>query len=318
MLLVCSSGDIAGDVICPNLPAGTYYYPVSFVTGVSEGPYSLSVYGTPIPDPQTCSENALYGQAPSTPVDPWIFYLSDLYDGSAIADDFTGLADSVRQITWWGLTADPDFMPCDPATMPFKITFCHNGGGIPGEPTDTVATYNVNVTPEATGFQFDGYSEKKFVATLNPPLRMNRGWVIIQGNNQENCLFLWQDGLLGNAARLNTDSHSWENISYNLAFCLDSTSSQPPQDCQYIPGDINGNGAFNGIDVTYGVGYFKGGNVPPYSCNCNGSTWYVAGDVNGNCSFNGIDITYAVSYFKGGPAPIPCPQCPPTNLTAKK
>jgi hypothetical protein len=81
--------------------------------------------------------------------------------------------------------------------------------------------------------------------------------------------------------------------------------------CNYVVGDINGNGALNGIDVTYGVSYFKGGLVPPYSCNCNGGNWYVAGDVNNSCVFNGIDITYLVSFFKGGPAPVPCHFCPP-------
>jgi hypothetical protein len=315
---ICPNGDFAADIIWSNLPPGTYYYPVAFVTGLAEGPYAISVYGTAVPDPQTCSEDALYGQAPSTPADPWIFYGSDLYDGSALADDFTNLADSVREITWWGLTADPDFAPCDPETMPFRITFCHNGGGIPGGPTDTVATYNVTVTPELTGFTFQGYSEKKFTATINPPLRMNRGWVIIQGNSQDNCTFLWQDGLPGNAMRLMPGINIWDAVAYNLAFCLDPTSSQPPNNCQYTTGDINGNGAFNGIDVTYGVTYFKGGNLPPYTCLCNGSTWFVAGDVNGNCVFNGIDITYAVAYFKGGAAPIPCPQCPPADMTTSR
>jgi hypothetical protein len=85
--------------------------------------------------------------------------------------------------------------------------------------------------------------------------------------------------------------------------------------CQYVVGDVNGNGSFNGIDVTYGVSYFKGGNLPPYSCECTpGNIWYVAGDVNGNCTFNGIDITYMVSYFKGGAAPMPCPNCPPAIM----
>jgi hypothetical protein len=316
-----SRGDLYG-ANCPNgsyetaiywygLPAGTYYYPVSFLTGFSEGPYSINVYGTAVPDPQTCSEDAIYGQAPSTPNNPWIFYLSDLYDGSAVADDFTGLADSVRQITWWGLTADQDFAPCDPETMPFEITFCHNGGGIPGEPTDTVATYNVTVTPEVTGFTFQGYAEKKFVATLNPPLRMNRGWVIIQGNGQDNCLFLWQDGLAGNAMRLNLDTHDWEALPYNLAFCLDSISVMPGG-CNYAIGDANASGVLNGLDVTYSVGYFKGGSLPPYSCECTpGNTWFVAGDVNGSCSFNGLDVTYMVSYFKGGPPCHGCADCLP-------
>jgi subtilisin family serine protease len=87
--------------------------------------------------------------------------------------------------------------------------------------------------------------------------------------------------------------------------------------CDYVVGDINDNNAFNGVDVTYGVRYFKGGDPPPYSCDCppNG-IWFVAGDVNGNCAFNGIDITYMVAYFKGGPLPIPCPDCPPGLLVA--
>jgi hypothetical protein len=103
----------------------------------------------------------------------------------------------------------------------------------------------------------------------------------------------------------------WGFWASNTAFCLLGPSSGG---CAYTPGDINGNGALNGIDVTYGVSYFKGGLLPPYTCNCNGTTWYVAGDVNGNCSFNGIDITYLVSYFKGGAAPVPCPQCPPSTI----
>jgi hypothetical protein len=86
----------------------------------------------------------------------------------------------------------------------------------------------------------------------------------------------------------------------------------PTGGCSYIDGDVNNNGAFNGIDVTYSVGYFKGGPVPPYSCDCNSSSWFVAGDVNGNCAFNGIDVSYMVGYFKGGPSPIPCPACPPS------
>jgi hypothetical protein len=85
--------------------------------------------------------------------------------------------------------------------------------------------------------------------------------------------------------------------------------------CVYIPGDINDSGTLNGIDVTYGVGYLKGGAPPPYSCECTpGNTWYVAGDFNATCSLNGIDITYAVTYFKGGPEPQPCPDCPPLPI----
>ncbi len=82
--------------------------------------------------------------------------------------------------------------------------------------------------------------------------------------------------------------------------------------CEYVVGDINNSGTTNGLDVTYGVNFFKGGAVPPYSCQCaEHGEFYVAGDVNASCSFNGIDITYLVNYFKGGAALIACPDCPP-------
>jgi hypothetical protein len=87
--------------------------------------------------------------------------------------------------------------------------------------------------------------------------------------------------------------------------------------CHYTVGDVNNNSTFNGIDVTYGVSYFKGGTLPPYSCECSpGNTWFVAGDVNASCNFNGIDITYMVSYFKGGALCRPCPDCAPAGFMA--
>ncbi len=84
--------------------------------------------------------------------------------------------------------------------------------------------------------------------------------------------------------------------------------------CSYTAGDVNGSGAFNGLDVTFMVGFFKGGTAPTVECDCppNG-TIYVQGDVNASCSFNGLDVTYSVTYFKGGSSPVSCPDCPPTG-----
>ncbi|UCC81178.1 MAG: VCBS repeat-containing protein [Candidatus Zixiibacteriota bacterium] len=84
--------------------------------------------------------------------------------------------------------------------------------------------------------------------------------------------------------------------------------------CIYTVGDANRSWSYNGLDITYGVAFFKGGPPPPYECECTvGNTWYVAGDVNASCNYNGLDITYGVAYFKGGPAPQPCPDCPPAQ-----
>jgi hypothetical protein len=85
--------------------------------------------------------------------------------------------------------------------------------------------------------------------------------------------------------------------------------------CPYVAGDFNGDGVANGLDVVYGVGYFKGGPAPTALCDCppHGAL-YAAGDVNGNCVFNGIDVTFFVTYLKGGPGLSSCPDCPPASL----
>ena len=87
--------------------------------------------------------------------------------------------------------------------------------------------------------------------------------------------------------------------------------------CEYVVGDVNGSDSYNGLDITYGVAFFKGGLAPVYECDCGpNGTWYVAGDVNASCSYNGLDITYGVAYFKGGTGPIPCGDCPPAGVIA--
>ena len=72
--------------------------------------------------------------------------------------------------------------------------------------------------------------------------------------------------------------------------------------CDYLIGDISGDGQRLGGDVTYGVRFFKGiGTAPRDSCYMDSTHTYlyVAADCNGNCEFRGSDITRLVSYFKG-------------------
>ena len=65
----------------------------------------------------------------------------------------------------------------------------------------------------------------------------------------------------------------------------------------YVPGDANGNGQVNGIDIVYLVNYFRGMGPAPVPL--------LSGDANGNCQVNGLDVVYLVNYFKGvGPAPV--------------
>ncbi len=106
-------------------------------------------------------------------------------------------------------------------------------------------------------------------------------------------------------------------VTSNGVTNLSATMQIATGGCQYIVGDANTSGVFNGLDVTYSVGYFKGGRPPQYQCECTpGHTWYVAGDVNASCSFNGLDVTYMVSFFKGGPMVHGCADCLPIGLLA--
>jgi hypothetical protein len=97
------------------------------------------------------------------------------------------------------------------------------------------------------------------------------------------------------------------------AFGLGCDSLTP--NCNYVTGDVNGSSNYNGLDITYGVSYLKGGAPPVYECECTScNIWYSSGDVNGSCSYNGLDITYGVSYLKGIQTELfPCPDCPPVN-----
>lgn len=84
--------------------------------------------------------------------------------------------------------------------------------------------------------------------------------------------------------------------------------------CVYAPGDANGSGSANGLDVIYLVSYFKGGDPPPDTCMCDPhGPLFVAADANGSCSVNGLDVTYLVSYFKGTGEIMFCEDCPPSQ-----
>jgi hypothetical protein len=71
---------------------------------------------------------------------------------------------------------------------------------------------------------------------------------------------------------------------------VDTNYVGPP----FVPGDANGSGDVNGLDVVYLVNYLKGGPAPDP---------LLSADANGSCSVNGIDVSYLINYLKGGPPP---------------
>jgi hypothetical protein len=110
-----------------------------------------------------------------------------------------------------------------------------------------------------------------------------------------------------------SNDQSNPSVTINVSFTVTGGGGG---DCDYLIGDISGDGQRLGGDVTYGVRYFKGvGATPKDSCllDSTGAYMYVAGDCNGNCEFRGSDITRLVAYFKGI-AHLSCCHWFPTTL----
>ncbi len=86
-----------------------------------------------------------------------------------------------------------------------------------------------------------------------------------------------------------TDGIDWTSYSDIRSFIV-------AVDTNFVPGDANGTGYVNGMDVLYLVNYIKRTGPEPVPL--------LAADANGSCNVNGLDVTYLVNYFKGGPYPI--------------
>lgn len=140
-------------------------------------------------------------------------------------------------------------------------------------------------------------------------------WYVIGSGGGHSASSNYQiDGTIGQPI---VGSSSSSNYRIEAGFWVGAPTG--PIGCAYTPGDINGNGTANGIDVVYGVNYFKGGSHPPIDCypvcQSEPNPFFAAGDVNGNCAFNGIDITFFVRYLKGQvPSLLSCTDCPPAGL----
>jgi hypothetical protein len=146
-------------------------------------------------------------------------------------------------------------------------------------------------------------------STIAQAQQMKRS-VAASGGGHSESAFMKLDGTVGQVCIGRSSSLSGK---LQAGFWTGGPTVAPPA-CDYLQGDINGDGQRLGADVTYGVRYFKGtGPVPRDSCylDSTGTYLYVGGDVNGNCEFRGSDITRLVQYFKGNAALGYCHFFPP-------
>ena len=223
---------------CPNasflagyrhLPAGTYYYPF-LVHPYWEGSYAMNIRGYAY---QECDEGSVYSHEPSVIEQRIVgteFIYSDSEEGCAVVDKFENIGGSVNKITWWGIFGDADNgVSCEPTDpYPFNIVFLNISDTSPYLPGDTAAIYEVEVTPEETGYimyEYTGYEapQMKFVAYLPEEISLDNGWVMIHGNDGFNdCSFAWQNSYIGNNGLFYDFVESrWVRIQSGLAYCFD-------------------------------------------------------------------------------------------------
>ena len=204
-----------------NLPAGTYYYPV-LLNNWLEGEYVVNVNALASP---LCDDEALFGKNPTTSDDYyWDFHLSDFEAGLGVADKFSGVGEPIGEITWWGITTEPEneeaCYPIEP--QPFQVIFFDINETSPYIPGDTAGIYDVEATTGMSGYYYSGVPQKKFVATLPENLELENGWIMIIGNDGYNdCRFHWQNNYIeGEGVTYDLLENRWTRNNSSFAFCL--------------------------------------------------------------------------------------------------
>jgi hypothetical protein len=257
----------------------------------------------------------------------------DNYNGSAVLINpvTTGANDTLEFWTWYDIELNYDYAYAQLST--------DGGASFVNLAGNRTTNYNPNGTNLGNGitgssggwvlatFPLNAYVGQSVIlglryrtdgGVLNEGFYADDFWPVetfaqqtILGSDIADTFFVVNDHFEGEfyyQVRARDAENQWSGFSNRQLAVIESAGV-----CEFIPGDINGNGNFDGIDVSYGVNYLKGiGGAPPISCDCPPhGLIFAAADANGSCLFNGIDITYDVSYLKGiGPPPSECPECP--------
>jgi hypothetical protein len=218
---------------------------------------------------------------------------------------------NISSIHWYAIN-DYDYNWAQSA----DLILIYDSLGTPGQTLSLLS--ELPVQRQGSGRAVFGRTEYIYsIDNLHISLLPGRYWIGLRpiGYNNFNNYWLTSDGQGSQVyVAYPPDYPAWTpgsqvfGAEYDVAFCASGAFA-----CEYVIGDLNDSGLADGVDVIYGVTFFKGGAAPRDSCDCSPLPFpfYAAGDVNGNCSFNGIDLTYFVAYLKGLQQELQgCPYCP--------
>jgi len=197
-----------------------------------------------------CPANTLFGQPVAGPDENWTAGVSDFEFGSIRYEKFWDLYGDICDLHWWGVTAwlgggntgegflksvtcKPPWSPCVESPMEFQVWFYEDAGGQPGT---VKATYNVVVTPVATGDLYAGFPLYYFSTALTPcidPGLLYNGWVSIQAvdTTPEGCYFLWMSADETDGKSLLFDGTTWTTEAFDLSVCITGNPHDPIGAC---------------------------------------------------------------------------------------
>lgn len=140
-----------------------------------------------------CMDDASFSQRPTMPAEPgWGASTSNEGSLWKCFENFSGLAEPVAALRWWGMDAvySVGWSECDrPEPDTFRVSFYEDNIGQPG---NLVKELVVQPTVVDTGLLGQGsYNFKEYEAVLPEKVRLDQGWISIEGADTGSCWFLW-------------------------------------------------------------------------------------------------------------------------------
>lgn len=141
----------------------------------------------------TCMDGASFSQRPLMPAEfGWGSSTSNEGSQWKCYDNFSGLTAPVSALRWWGMDAEfsGGWSECDRAEPDsFRVGFYADEAGQPGALVKEVL---VEPTVVDTGLLGQGvYNFKEYEAVLPEKVRLDQGWISIEGVGASACWFLW-------------------------------------------------------------------------------------------------------------------------------
>lgn len=207
------------------LTAGVTYYLVVDGYGDAAGAYELELRES-LPAAECPPVGTIFGQPPDAEF--WWLPLSDmggtLWGPRVQYENFFELGQRITGIHFWGrsFAYDPtlvSWLPCHVDPRQFVITFYEDAGGRPGR---EACRYDVLTAPLLAGYVgYPQWEVYEYLATLDPPCALQRGWVSIVGTASPNCWFAWLSSNEGDGKSVtNPTPYGATSWPFDLSLCL--------------------------------------------------------------------------------------------------